>query len=73
MPFWAVWPFETLVLPHRATGRLTDTPSPLLRNATVRKFLVGFELLGMLQRDLTPEQAADRLRESSEVRYKQTF
>lgn len=35
---------------------------PLLRSATVRKFLVGFELLGEPQRDLTPEQAADRLR-----------
>ena len=35
---------------------------PLLRSATVRKFLVGFELLGEPQRDLTPEQAAERLR-----------
>jgi UDPglucose--hexose-1-phosphate uridylyltransferase len=34
--------------------------------------MVGFELLGMPQRDLTPEQAADRLRELSEVHYKQT-
>ena len=45
---------------------------PLLRSATVRKFLVGFELLAMPQRDITPEQAADRLRELSQVHYKQT-
>jgi UDPglucose--hexose-1-phosphate uridylyltransferase len=35
---------------------------PLLRSATVRKFMVGYELLAEPQRDLTPEQAADRLR-----------
>jgi UDPglucose--hexose-1-phosphate uridylyltransferase len=35
---------------------------PLLRSATVRKFMVGFELLAEGQRDLTPEQAAERLR-----------
>jgi UDPglucose--hexose-1-phosphate uridylyltransferase len=35
---------------------------PLLRSATVRKFMVGFELLGMPQRDITPESAAERLR-----------
>lgn len=35
---------------------------PLLRSATVRKFMVGFEMLGEAQRDLTPEQAAERLR-----------
>jgi UDPglucose--hexose-1-phosphate uridylyltransferase len=44
---------------------------PLLRSPVVRKFMVGFEMLGMPQRDLTPEQAADRLRESSEVHYKE--
>jgi UDPglucose--hexose-1-phosphate uridylyltransferase len=42
---------------------------PLLRSATVRKFMVGFELLGTPQRDLTPETAAARLRESSETHY----
>ena len=42
---------------------------PLLRSATVRKFMVGYELLGMPQRDLTPESAAERLRELSEVHY----
>ena len=35
---------------------------PLLRSATVKKFMVGFEMLGMPQRDLTPEAAAERLR-----------
>ena len=37
---------------------------PLLRSATIRKHLVGFEMLGMPQRDLTPEVAAERLREA---------
>ena len=36
---------------------------PLLRSATIRKFMVGFEMLGMPQRDITPEIAAERLRE----------
>jgi UDPglucose--hexose-1-phosphate uridylyltransferase len=123
VPYWAVWPFETLVLPHRAAGCLIDLTDgeidaladllkrlttrydnlfqcsfpysmgfhqapktegagdfqlhmhfypPLLRSAVVRKFLVGFEMLGMPQRDLTPEQAAGRLRELSEIHYKQT-
>jgi UDPglucose--hexose-1-phosphate uridylyltransferase len=113
VPFWAAWPFETLVLPRRviasldelvdhersdlaqALARLTamydrvfDTPfpytmglhqrptreavpgfvmhvhfyPPLLRSATVRKFMVGFEMLAMAQRDLTPEAAAEQLR-----------
>ena len=35
---------------------------PLLRSAKVRKFMVGFEMLGMPQRDITPETAAERLR-----------
>jgi UDPglucose--hexose-1-phosphate uridylyltransferase len=39
---------------------------PLLRSATVRKFMVGFEMLGMPQRDITPESAAERLRACSE-------
>ena len=116
VPFWAVWPFETLVISRRhhpslealdardrdgladvlqqLTGRydaLFDAPfpysmgfhqaplndddakgewhlhahfyPPLLRSATIRKFMVGFELLGSPQRDLTPEQAAARLQE----------
>jgi UDPglucose--hexose-1-phosphate uridylyltransferase len=124
VPYWAVYPFETLILGKRHAGsigelhdverdslsdilrRLTirydnlfKTPfpysmgfhqlptdgnaheavhfhahfyPPLLRSATVRKFLVGFELLGSPQRDLTPEQAAQRLRELSEVHYTST-
>lgn len=42
---------------------------PLLRSATVRKFMVGYELLGMPQRDITAEGAADRLRSLSETHY----
>ena len=114
MPFWAVWPFETMVVPRRrVTGlgelsgeerdalaevmkdlnlrydRLFSTSfpysmgwhgapgdeaphdacrlhavyfPPLLRSATVRKFLVGYEMTAEPQRDLTPELAAERLR-----------
>ncbi|KXN90444.1 Galactose-1-phosphate uridylyltransferase [Leucoagaricus sp. SymC.cos] len=127
IPWWAVWPFEILLLPYRRhiTGldRLTDderrtfaeiishmtvrydnlfqcsfaysmgihqrpvpaTESsdndnsvahlhlhfdpPLLRSATVKKFLVGFELMAEAQRDLTPEQAAERLRKISPHHY----
>ena len=43
---------------------------PLLRSATVKKFMVGYELLANPQRDITPEQAAARLRELSEVHYR---
>ncbi|GLB35209.1 putative galactose-1-phosphate uridylyltransferase [Lyophyllum shimeji] len=42
---------------------------PLLRSASVKKFLVGFELMAEAQRDLTPEQAARKLRACSEVHY----
>jgi len=114
VPFWAVWPFETMVIPRRHAGaidslddaerdgladilkritarydRLFAAPfpysmgfhqrptdgqvhpewhlhlhfyPPLLRSATVRKFLVGYEMLATPQRDLTPEAAAERLR-----------
>ena len=44
---------------------------PLLRSATVRKFMVGYEMLAEAQRDLTPEQAAERLAALSDVHYKQ--
>ena len=116
-PFWAAWPFETLLLPRRAVGDLTELTAaehrslaeilstltrlqdavfdapfpytmgwhqkparapadagfvlhahvypPLLRSASVRKFMVGFEMLGMPQRDLTPEDAAARLRDAA--------
>jgi UDPglucose--hexose-1-phosphate uridylyltransferase len=118
VPFWAVWPFEVLILPVRHVADLAtmtnterddlaamlksvtstydkvfDTPfpysmglhpqpydnsehpewhfhlhfyPPLLRSATVRKFMVGFELLGSPQRDITPELAAETLRRASE-------
>ncbi|KIY70028.1 galactose-1-phosphate uridylyltransferase [Cylindrobasidium torrendii FP15055 ss-10] len=46
---------------------------PLLRSATVRKFLVGFELMAEAQRDLTAEQAAARLRGCSDVHYLETL
>lgn len=113
VPYWATWPFETLLLPldpipdlgaldgaarHDlgiALGRLQKTYDrlfgvpfpysmgwhyappgtegshwcvhahfnpPLLRSATVRKFMVGFEMFAEPQRDLTPEQAAQQLR-----------
>jgi len=116
VPFWAVWPFETMLLPRRAVAgfaditekerdglaeilqqitagynRVFDAPfpysmgfhpapcdgedheewvlhahfyPPLLRSATVRKFMVGFELLGSPQRDITPETAAEILRKA---------
>lgn len=114
VPFWAVWPFEILLLPRRHVRRLPELGDaertaladvlrrllvrydnlfahpfpysmgwhgapgtggdddhwqlhahfypPLLRSATVRKFMVGFEMLGEAQRDLTAEEAAQRLR-----------
>jgi UDPglucose--hexose-1-phosphate uridylyltransferase len=122
VPFWAVWPFETMLVPVR---RVPDLPSltsperdaladalrrtgvrydnlfrtsfpysmgfhaqpsdgqdhpywrlhavyfpPLLRSATVRKFLVGYELTAEPQRDLTAEDAAARLRVQAEVHYR---
>jgi len=121
VPFWAVWPFETIVIAHRAAPSLPalsqpercaladiyqkvtirydnlfeisfpysmgfhQAPNdglehpewvlhahfypPLLRSATVRKFMVGYEMLGMPQRDITPESAAARLRELPENHY----
>ncbi len=121
VPYWATWPFETLLLPKRHVGRITELGSdervdlskamkflltrydnlfetsfpysmgwhgapfvqgdtshwqlhahffpPLLRSATVKKFMVGYEMLGEPQRDLTPEQAATRLRELSDRHY----
>lgn len=121
VPYWAAWPFETLLLPRFAVARMEElAPAerddlarvlkdlttrydnlfrcsfpysmgwhgapygeaetagwqlhahfypPLLRSATVRKFMVGFELLAEAQRDLTPEQAAARLRDVSTTHY----
>lgn len=45
---------------------------PLLRSATVRKFMVGYEMLAEAQRDLTAEQAAERLRAVSDIHYRET-
>jgi UDPglucose--hexose-1-phosphate uridylyltransferase len=121
VPFWATWPFETLVLSTRHFGDFTSmsqveraaladilkrlttrydnlfevsfpysmgfhqSPTdgkahpeahfhahfypPLLRSATVRKFMVGYELLAEPQRDITPEAAADKLRNTREVHF----
>lgn len=120
IPFWALWPYETLLIPkrhvesmdvlpeemkptlaqilktflgaydklfgcsfpysmgwHGAPGKTADGVAennaawqlhahfypPLLRSATVKKFMVGYEMLGEPQRDITPEQAAAKLRE----------
>lgn len=43
---------------------------PLLRSATVKKFMVGYEMLAMPQRDITPEQAADMIKKQSTIHYK---
>ncbi len=116
VPYWALWPFETMLLPRAHVQRLPDCDDtqrdaladilkrlltcydnlfgvsfpysmgwhgapyneadnnhwqlhahfypPLLRSATVKKFMVGYELMAEGQRDLTPEQAAERLRQS---------
>lgn len=123
VPFWAVWPFETMIVSCRHAASLTDLTDaertalaniikrlttrydnlfeisfpytmgihqqptdgaahpewhlhlhfypPLLRSATVKKFMVGYEMLANPQRDLTAESAADRLRGLPEVRYDQ--
>lgn len=121
VPFWATWPFETMIVSKKRIPSLLDLDEkqqadladiisratirydnlfkcsfpysmgihqsfvggdeqdvehllfhfypPLLRSATVRKFLVGFELLGMPQRDITPESAAASLRQCSLEHY----
>ncbi len=124
VPYWAAWPFETLLLPRFKVSRITELTSqqklsladilkkitikydnlfkcsfpysmgwhgapfdgqqhdewtlhasffpPLLRSATVRKFMVGYEMMAEAQRDLTAEQAAERLRNLSDIHYKET-
>lgn len=120
VPYWAVWPYETMILPKRNVKSLLDLTEkeitalaeilkihlikydnlfnvsfpysmgfhfsppghdnsgwllhihfypPLLRSATVKKFMVGFEMLAEVQRDITPEQAAAKLKELSEIHY----
>ncbi|NLE51732.1 MAG: UDP-glucose--hexose-1-phosphate uridylyltransferase [Chloroflexi bacterium] len=121
VPFWAIWPFETLLIAHRPARSIPELAGderdgladalhhvtvrydnlfrtsfpysmgfhqaptdggdyphwhlhahfypPLLRSATVKKHMVGYEMLGTPQRDITPEQAAARLRELSDRHY----
>ena len=121
VPYWAIWPFETMIIPKRHVLQFPDLTSgernsladilkplltrydnlfeapfpysmgwhgapfddephghwqlhahlypPLLRSASVRKFMVGYELLGEAQRDLTPERAAEQLKALSDVHY----
>jgi len=114
VPFWAVWPYETIIIPKRPMATITDLSNkeredfahqlktvtqkydrlfdtsfpysagihqaptdglahkewhwhmsfypPLLRSATVKKFMVGYEMFAMPQRDLTAESAAEKLK-----------
>lgn len=123
VPFWAIWPFETMIIPKRHYHVITDMTEqeeeafaralsditikydnlfqtsfpysagaqqcptdgneyrgwhfhyafypPLLRSATVKKFMVGYEMFANPQRDITPETAAAMLRAQSAVHYKQ--
>lgn len=125
VPYWAAWPYETLLLPlahRRHLDELSEVEKdalaailkqlttrydnlfatsfpysmgwhgaprdegdyshwqlhahfypPLLRSATVRKFMVGYEMLAEPQRDLTPEQAAERLRSLSDTHYRESI
>jgi UDPglucose--hexose-1-phosphate uridylyltransferase len=122
VPFWAFWPFETLIISRRAFSNFNemnddekaaladlikqlttrydnlfevsfpysagfhpaptdgkDHPEwhfhmhfypPLLRSASIKKFMVGYEMLGNPQRDITPEASADILRGLPDVHYK---
>jgi len=126
VPWWATWPYETMLLPRRHVKRMPDLSEeeirslalimkqltirydnlfrtsfpysmgwhaaptgekmsesdehwqlhamyfpPLLRSASVKKFMVGYEMLAQSQRDLTAEQAAEKLRTLPSVHYKQ--
>ncbi|PQA56124.1 UDP-glucose--hexose-1-phosphate uridylyltransferase [Siphonobacter curvatus] len=122
IPFWAVWPYEAMIIPKRPMASILEMTSaerdglaeayrqltiiydnlfevsfpysagihqaptdgdvheewhwhfvflpPLLRSATVKKFMVGYEMLANPQRDITPEQSAQRLRELPREHYK---
>jgi len=124
VPYWAFWPFETLMMSKRPFSRFTDMTEdekegladivkqitvkydnvfnvsfpysagfhpaptdgveypqwhfhmhfypPLLRSATVKKFRVGYEMLGNPQRDITPEASAQLLKELPDIHYKET-
>lgn len=121
VPFWAVWPFEAMIVPRRQLASLADFDAtdlrlladavrvltikydnifetsfpysagmhqapcdgqehpgftwhmlfypPLLRSATIKKFMVGYELLAEAQRDITPEASAAKLKELANVHY----
>ena len=121
VPFWAIWPFETMVVSKRHLQNISELteqevaglaaiisrlairydnlfrtsfpysmgihqcPSdgmdheewhfhlhfypPLLRSATVKKFMVGYELLATAQRDITPESAAEQLRNLPDIHW----
>lgn len=122
VPFWAAWPYETLLLPKFSCARITELNidaqkslamimrdittrydnlfacsfpysmgwhgapfidgdvshwqlhahfyPPLLRSASVRKFMVGYEMLAEPQRDISPEQAAGNLRQQSTTHFR---
>lgn len=121
VPFWAVWPYEVLLVSNRHTASIGDLSTqervdladilqnitirydnlfqisfaysmgfhqqakgaapdlfhfhahfypPLLRSATVKKFMVGYEMLAMPQRDIPPEAAAEQLRNLPQIHYK---
>lgn len=123
VPFWAVWPYETMIVPRKQLSTIADFSQndlkllmdavkvltvkydnmfetsfpysagmhqspcdgnehpgftwhmlfypPLLRSATIKKFMVGYELLAEPQRDITPEASARKLKELSIVHYLQ--
>lgn len=122
VPFWAIWPFETMIVAKRHITKITDFDAvektafasilkqlttkydnlfstsfpyssgihqaptdgeehpewqfhvhfypPLLRSATVKKFMVGYEMMGESQRDITPEKSAETIRNCSDIHYK---
>ena len=122
VPFWAIWPYETMIVSKRNVSNITDftetevsdfaavlkqlttkydnlfetsfpyssgihqAPTdgelhpewhfhmhfypPLLRSATVKKFMVGYEMMGESQRDITPEKSAEILKNQSNTHYK---
>ena len=122
VPFWATWPFETMIIPRRRMANITEMKEkerdlladaykiltvkydnlfnssfpysagvhqapfnqeknthwqwhisfypPLLRSATVKKFMVGYEMFANAQRDITAEQASQRLKSLPEKHYK---
>jgi UDPglucose--hexose-1-phosphate uridylyltransferase len=66
---WHGAPFDNQ--PHDEWTLHASFFPPLLRSATIRKFMVGYEMMAEAQRDLTAEQAAQRLRDLSDIHYKE--